>query len=260
MFCLDQLLSSGTAMWSVFTLWQLPLYGKELLKVWWAELVEMLSHFSCKLMLLSLSFRSFFELMLFFSKEEFVEEPLKDILDSFQVTPLSQSLDFFIHTTHLLRKAQLPYLPLMSHQQVLRYCLMIKITTTWVCYCSLSIETLCWQKKAIMNPHIFKVVVVIGHLTINVFSHSLQECHSQLLRHRNIYLQHVKLIIKAGGPWENPVLQGILKEADLPPKEGRLMTIFYQWYGIHVMNTALSSGSPHSCDQTYYWQHPLRLW
>ncbi|KAF1382401.1 hypothetical protein PFLUV_G00143410 [Perca fluviatilis] len=72
---------------------------------------------------------SFFELMLFFSKEEFVEEPLKDILDSFQ------------------------------------------------------------------------------------------ECHSQLLRHRNIYLQHVKLIIKAGGPWENPVLQGILKEADLTRKE-----------------------------------------
>ncbi|XP_029315672.1 uncharacterized protein znf654 [Cottoperca gobio] len=72
---------------------------------------------------------SFFELMLFFSKEEFVEEPLKDILDSFQ------------------------------------------------------------------------------------------GCHSQLLRHRNNYLQRVKLIIKAGGPWENPVLQGILKEADLPPKE-----------------------------------------
>ncbi|KAL6100641.1 znf654 [Pungitius sinensis] len=72
---------------------------------------------------------SFFELMLFFSKEEFVEEPLKDILDSFQ------------------------------------------------------------------------------------------ECHSQLQRHRNIYLQHVKLIIKAGGPWENLVLQGILKEADLPLKE-----------------------------------------
>ena len=32
------------------------------------------------------SCRSFFELMLFFSKEEFVEAPLKDILDSFQVT------------------------------------------------------------------------------------------------------------------------------------------------------------------------------
>ncbi|XP_045910196.1 zinc finger protein 654-like [Micropterus dolomieu] len=72
---------------------------------------------------------SFFELMLFFSKEEFVEKPLKDILDSFQV------------------------------------------------------------------------------------------CHSQLLRHRNIYLQHVKQIVKVGGPWENPVLQGILKEADLPLKE-----------------------------------------
>uniref|UniRef100_A0A3Q1CFR7 C2H2-type domain-containing protein n=1 Tax=Amphiprion ocellaris TaxID=80972 RepID=A0A3Q1CFR7_AMPOC len=72
---------------------------------------------------------SFFELMLFFSKEEFVEEPLKDILDSFQ------------------------------------------------------------------------------------------GCHSQLLRHRNIYLQHVKQIMKVGGPWENPVLQGILKEADLPANE-----------------------------------------
>ncbi|KAM9343705.1 uncharacterized protein KZ484_016114 [Pholidichthys leucotaenia] len=72
---------------------------------------------------------SFFELMLFFSKEEFEEKPLKDILDSFQ------------------------------------------------------------------------------------------SCHTQLLRHRNIYLQHVKQTIKAGGPWENPVLQGILKEADLPPNE-----------------------------------------
>ena len=29
--------------------------------------------------------RSFFELMLFFSKEEFQEHPLKDILDSLQV-------------------------------------------------------------------------------------------------------------------------------------------------------------------------------
>ncbi|KAM3607184.1 uncharacterized protein V6R79_003010 [Siganus canaliculatus] len=48
---------------------------------------------------------------------------------------------------------------------------------------------------------------------------SFQECHSQLLRHRNVYLQHVKQIIKSGGPWENPVLQGILKEEDLPPNE-----------------------------------------
>ncbi|XP_041663741.1 zinc finger protein 292 [Cheilinus undulatus] len=72
---------------------------------------------------------SFFELMLFFSKEEFVEEPLKDILDSFL------------------------------------------------------------------------------------------ECSTRLQRHRNIYFQHVKQIIKAGGPWENPVLQGILKEADLSPQE-----------------------------------------
>lgn len=51
--------------------------------------------------LFSLSCRSFFELMLFFSREEFVEDPLKDILDSFQVTkvdPLSLSSVFtFTH-------------------------------------------------------------------------------------------------------------------------------------------------------------------
>ncbi|XP_029967206.1 uncharacterized protein LOC115402792 isoform X2 [Salarias fasciatus] len=85
----------------------------------------------------------FFELMLFFSKEEFVEEPLKNILDSFQ------------------------------------------------------------------------------------------ECHIRLLRHRNIYLQHVKQIIKAGGPWENPVLQGILKEAKLSPTEiedylSSELTVFFE--------------------------------
>ncbi|XP_072301206.1 uncharacterized protein [Eucyclogobius newberryi] len=48
---------------------------------------------------------------------------------------------------------------------------------------------------------------------------SFLECHSQLLRHRNIYLHHVKLTLKSGGPWENPVLQGILKEADVLQKE-----------------------------------------
>ncbi|CAN9497884.1 unnamed protein product [Ophioblennius macclurei] len=86
---------------------------------------------------------SFFELMLFFSKEEFVEEPLKNILDSYQ------------------------------------------------------------------------------------------GCHTRLLRHRNIYLQHVKQIIKAGGPWENPVLQGILKETKLSPTEiedylSSELTVFFE--------------------------------
>lgn len=33
--------------------------------------------------------RSFFELLLFFGKEEFVEDPLKDIIDCFQVTELT---------------------------------------------------------------------------------------------------------------------------------------------------------------------------
>uniref|UniRef100_A0A3B3Y4Q1 C2H2-type domain-containing protein n=1 Tax=Poecilia mexicana TaxID=48701 RepID=A0A3B3Y4Q1_9TELE len=72
---------------------------------------------------------SFFELMLFFSREEFVEEPLKNILDCFQ------------------------------------------------------------------------------------------ECHLKLLRHRNIYLHHVKQVIKGGGPWENSVLQRILKEGEVPQSE-----------------------------------------
>ncbi|XP_051937598.1 zinc finger protein 654-like [Hippocampus zosterae] len=48
---------------------------------------------------------------------------------------------------------------------------------------------------------------------------SYQACHTELLRHRNVYLQHARLIIKAGGPWENQVLQAILKETDLPSKE-----------------------------------------
>lgn len=54
-------------------------------------------------MSLSLSYRSFFELMLFFSKEEFVEKPLKDILDSFQVTktdPLFFQSLVFMFTQH----------------------------------------------------------------------------------------------------------------------------------------------------------------
>ncbi|KAM9804926.1 zinc finger protein 654 [Neosynchiropus ocellatus] len=72
---------------------------------------------------------SFFELMLFFSKEEFGEKPLKDILDSYR------------------------------------------------------------------------------------------ECHSLLLRHRNVYMQHVKQIIKSGGPWEPSVLQAILKETEVTPAE-----------------------------------------
>uniref|UniRef100_A0A3B5KRS9 Zinc finger protein 654 n=1 Tax=Xiphophorus couchianus TaxID=32473 RepID=A0A3B5KRS9_9TELE len=72
---------------------------------------------------------SFFELMLFFSREEFVEKPLKNILDCFQ------------------------------------------------------------------------------------------ECHLKLLRHRNIYLHHVKQVIKGGGPWENSVLQRILKEGEVLQSE-----------------------------------------
>jgi len=41
--------------------------------------------------------------MLFFSKEEFVEEPLKDILDSFQVTTTDTPFEFpdFLFTLSL---------------------------------------------------------------------------------------------------------------------------------------------------------------
>lgn len=55
--------------------------------------------------------------MLFFSKEEFVEKPLKDILDSFQVTttePFSPSFSFSIHTSHFW-KTRLLCLPLVSY-------------------------------------------------------------------------------------------------------------------------------------------------
>uniref|UniRef100_A0A3B4UKA4 Zinc finger protein 654 n=1 Tax=Seriola dumerili TaxID=41447 RepID=A0A3B4UKA4_SERDU len=113
--------------------WQVPLPQLKVLRTALCKFTEATAPFpdDCQHIhyVLSSLALSFFELMLFFSKEEFVEDPLKDILDSFQ------------------------------------------------------------------------------------------DCHSRLLRHRNGYLQHVKQTIKAGGPWENPVLQGILKEADLPPKE-----------------------------------------
>ncbi|CAB1454631.1 unnamed protein product [Pleuronectes platessa] len=113
--------------------WQVPLPQLKLLRTALSSFTKATAAFpdDCQHIyhVLSSLALSFFELMLFFSKEEFVETPLKDILDSFQ------------------------------------------------------------------------------------------ECHFQLLRHRNGYFQQVKQTIKAGGPWENAVLQRILKEADLPPKE-----------------------------------------
>lgn len=76
-------------------------------------LTKTLADFTVRFVLASwrpllLSFRSFFELMLFFSKEEFLEEPLKDILDSFQVTQNWTKLLFFkIHTTPALNVLKL---------------------------------------------------------------------------------------------------------------------------------------------------------
>ncbi|XP_039600912.1 uncharacterized protein znf654 [Polypterus senegalus] len=47
---------------------------------------------------------------------------------------------------------------------------------------------------------------------------SFQECLTFLSRYKNVYLRLVKQVIKEGGPWENPVLQAILRE-DSEPKE-----------------------------------------
>lgn len=63
--------------------------------------------------------------MLFFGKEEFVEEPLKDILDSFQVTkthPLSQYV-VFLFTQHSFTRL---YLPLVSCESE------VKVISTWL--------------------------------------------------------------------------------------------------------------------------------
>lgn len=135
----------------------------------------------CIFQLLSVLFscRSFFELMLFFSKEEFVEEPLKNILDCFQVSKLCLlTLVFFTNNQSNQLK---PLLICKFISSIKEYTIL-----TWICS---------------------KIL--------------LQECQSKLLRHRNIYLHHVKQVIKGGGPWENPVLQRILKEAEMLQSEGR---------------------------------------
>lgn len=95
------------------------------LKCWTNELITNFSslydsHLSLFLTSISLwlSCRSFFELLLFFSKEEFVEKPLKDILDSFQVTtthPLSWSFTIHIQSAHL----DLVALPANNYQSVI---------------------------------------------------------------------------------------------------------------------------------------------
>ncbi|XP_023683377.2 uncharacterized protein [Paramormyrops kingsleyae] len=48
---------------------------------------------------------------------------------------------------------------------------------------------------------------------------SFQECHSHLARHHNIYLLLVRQVIEGGGPWEPPVLQVILRDAEQPQAE-----------------------------------------
>uniref|UniRef100_F6QKR3 Zinc finger protein 654 n=1 Tax=Xenopus tropicalis TaxID=8364 RepID=F6QKR3_XENTR len=45
---------------------------------------------------------------------------------------------------------------------------------------------------------------------------SVQECHDHLIRYDNTDLKLVTYVIKDGGPWENPVLQAILKGRSEP--------------------------------------------
>ncbi|OCT93892.1 zinc finger protein 292 [Xenopus laevis] len=45
---------------------------------------------------------------------------------------------------------------------------------------------------------------------------SVQECHDHLIRYDNTDLKLVTCVIKDGGPWENPVLQAILKGRSEP--------------------------------------------
>ncbi|MCI4393851.1 hypothetical protein PGIGA_G00162300 [Pangasianodon gigas] len=48
---------------------------------------------------------------------------------------------------------------------------------------------------------------------------SFQECHSSLVRYQNVYLLQVRHIIRDGGPWASPVLEGILKEVEQQQEE-----------------------------------------
>ncbi|KAM9454418.1 uncharacterized protein znf654 [Clarias gariepinus] len=48
---------------------------------------------------------------------------------------------------------------------------------------------------------------------------SFQECHSSLVRYQNVYLLQVRHIIRDGGPWASPLLEGILKEVEQPQEE-----------------------------------------
>ncbi|XP_061547656.1 zinc finger protein 654-like [Phycodurus eques] len=73
--------------------------------------------------------------------------------------------------------------------------------------------------SSIFELLLFFSIEEFGEKPLKDILDSYQACHAELLRHRNVYLQHAKLIIKAGGPWENRVLQAILKRTDLPSKE-----------------------------------------
>ncbi|CAL8390896.1 unnamed protein product [Boreogadus saida] len=48
---------------------------------------------------------------------------------------------------------------------------------------------------------------------------TLQECHLALARHPNVYLLRLKALLQDGGPWGNGVLQGVLREAEVPQSQ-----------------------------------------
>lgn len=50
------------------------------------------------------------------------------------------------------------------------------------------------------------------------------------MRYQNVYLLQVRHIIRDGGPWASPVLEGILKEVEQQQEEGGLFFFFFTSY------------------------------
>lgn len=69
------------------------------------------------------------------------------------------------------------------------------------------------------------------HLFIlsNCFSFYSQECQNLLNKYRNLNLELVTRIIRDGGPWEDPVLQAILKAKPVSQELGTsFITVIFQ--------------------------------
>ncbi|GAB1300366.1 Zinc finger protein 654 [Apodemus speciosus] len=111
---------------------------------------------------------SFFELLLFFGRDEFYEEPLKDILGSFQ--------------------------------------------ESWVSLCSPGCPGTHSVDQAGLELRNPPASASQSAGITGVRHHCRQgECQNHLRRYGNVNLELVTRIIKDGGPWEDPVLQAVLK-------------------------------------------------